>query len=87
MSCNRIDLYLCNFNNRDCNRSPGCAKQGGPCYCTTYKSFAQRRSDGKPIVIDQVPMHDELTEEDKNDSAQTDLVHYSHDTRNSLDRS
>ena len=65
MSCKRIDLYLCNFMDRDCNHSFGCCKQGGPCYCTTEKKFAQLRNDGKPIVVDQVPVYNELTEEDQ----------------------
>lgn len=65
MSCKRIDLYLCNFMDRDCNRSPGCCKQGGPCYCTTEKKFAQLQNDGKPIVVDQIPVYNELTEEDQ----------------------
>lgn len=64
MSCNLIDIYLCNFMDRDCNRSPGCGKQGGPCYCTTDKKFAQLRNDGKPIVVDHVPAHDAKMDEE-----------------------
>lgn len=63
MSCNLIDIYLCNFMNRDCNRSPGCCKKGGPCYCTTDKKFAQLQNDGNPIVIDRVPAHETPIEE------------------------
>lgn len=63
MSRNLVNLYLCNFK-RDYNRSPWCDKQGGPCFCTTDKNFALLQSDGKPIVIDQVPEHNELTKEE-----------------------
>lgn len=64
MSCNLIDVYLCNFMDRDCNRSPGCCMQGGPCHCTTDKKFAQLQNDGKPIVIDRVPAYDAQMDEE-----------------------
>lgn len=64
MSCNLIDVYLCNFMDRNCCRSPGCAKHGGPCYCTTDKKFAQLQDNEKQIVVNRVPAHDAQMDEE-----------------------
>lgn len=64
MSCDLINVYLCNFMDRDCNRSPGCCKRGGACHCTTDKKFAQLQDNGQPIVVDRVPKHDAPMDEE-----------------------
>lgn len=67
MDRDMINVYLCNFKDRDCNCMPWCGKQMGSCYSTPVEEFAQLRNNGEPIIISQIPLsafYAEITEED-----------------------
>ena len=43
----KMKIYECNMK-KECNNSPYCSKNGGPCYCTSKIKYAKKL---KPLNI------------------------------------